>query len=94
MTTWHETPLAEAGAICFRGPQAKPQSSAAAKGHRHSRSSVRELERIASTLRLAGEYRVSAHIDSQILSLLERKIYRKIIAKSRRERLSKRGAAA
>lgn len=58
------------------------------------RASVRELERIALKLRLAGDRHVSESIDLRVLSLLEEKITRKIVAKSRREQLAKGGAPA
>jgi hypothetical protein len=46
--------------------------------------SVRELERMANNLRLAGDIRNTERINLEILSLLEKKIYRKIMAQSRR----------
>jgi hypothetical protein len=58
------------------------------------RASVRELERIAVKLRLAGDRHVSESIDLRVLSLLEEKITRKIMAKSRREQLPKGNAPA
>ena len=51
------------------------------------RASVSELERIAFKLRLAGDRHVSASIDLRVVSLLEEKITRKLVAKSRREQL-------
>jgi hypothetical protein len=50
--------------------------------------SVRELERIASSLRLAGDTYQSETIDRKILSRLEEKIYRKIMTQTRRKRAS------
>lgn len=58
------------------------------------RGSVRELERIANKLRGAGEHCVSESIDLRILALLEQKIYRKIITKSRGKRPSRGRANA
>jgi hypothetical protein len=46
--------------------------------------SVRELERISTNLQRAGEHRVTESIDLRIISLLEKKICRKILAQSRR----------
>lgn len=48
---------------------------------KNRRSSVRELERVAYRLRLAGKHRMSEAIESKILSLLENKITRKIQSK-------------
>jgi hypothetical protein len=50
--------------------------------------SVRELESIASSLRLAGDTYQSETIDRKILSRLEEKIYRKIMTQTRRKRAS------
>ena len=50
------------------------------------KSSVSELERMASSLRETGEHHVIERIDHEILTLLERKIFRKVVAKGRRER--------
>ena len=94
MTSQHETPSTKAVEVRPSGEQDELVAPAAAKGHRHSRRSVRELERISNNLRLAGEYRVSETLDMHILSLLEKKIYRKIIAKSRREGTMKNSAVA
>jgi hypothetical protein len=55
---------------------------------------VRELERMANSLRRAGDTRDTERIDLEILTLLEKKIYRKIMAQSRRQRLLEREAAA
>jgi len=46
------------------------------------RSSVRELERIAYRLRLAGKHRMSEAIELKILSLLEKKITRRLCQKA------------
>lgn len=51
-----------------------------------SGGSVRQLERLASALRLAGDAGNTERVDQAILSLLEQKIYRKIMAQSRRSR--------
>lgn len=51
--------------------------------------SVLELERIASDLQHVGERHAIERIDLEIMSLLERKIFRKVIAKGRRERLAR-----
>ncbi|MGD9164220.1 MAG: hypothetical protein PVF13_05625 [Chromatiales bacterium] len=56
--------------------------------------SVRELERMASSLRLAGDARNTERIDLEILALLEKKIYRKIMVQSRRQRVLAREATA
>ncbi|MEJ2693827.1 MAG: hypothetical protein P8166_12420 [Candidatus Thiodiazotropha sp.] len=64
-----------------RGGLGIPQDS----GLANIRASVNELERIACKLRLAGDRLVSESIDLRVVSLLEEKITRKIMAKSRRE---------
>jgi hypothetical protein len=46
--------------------------------------SVRDLEQLADALRLAEDSQASERVDQTILSLLEQKIYRKILAQSRR----------
>jgi len=56
--------------------------------------SVSDLERLASELRFEGEHRATEHLDLRIISMLERKITRKLLAKSRRERLPGRYDAA
>jgi hypothetical protein len=48
--------------------------------------SVRDLERLAGALRLAGDVNNTERVDQTILSLLEQKIYRKILAGSRARR--------
>lgn len=68
----------------WMGDQGDPASAVLAKG----KSSVRELERIASDLRHTGEHHAIERIDLEIMSLLERKIFRKLIARGRRERLA------
>ena len=50
------------------------------------KSSVSELERMASSLRESGEQHAIERIDHDILTLLERKIFRKVVARDRRER--------
>ena len=50
------------------------------------KSSVSELERMASSLRETGEQHAIERIDHEILTLLERKIFRKVVARGRRER--------
>ena len=45
--------------------------------------SVRDLERWAGALRNAGDMHNSERVDQTILSLLEQKIYRKIMARSK-----------
>ncbi len=47
--------------------------------------SVRELERLAGALRHTGDVHSTERVDQTILSLLEKKIYRKIMAQSRRQ---------
>jgi hypothetical protein len=56
--------------------------------------SVRELELVASELRLTGDCLRRESVDLRILSLLEKKIYRKIMMQSRRKRLPRKGVAA
>lgn len=48
--------------------------------------SVRDLERWAEALRHAGDPHNTERVDQTILALLEQKIYRKIMAKSRGSR--------
>jgi hypothetical protein len=93
MTSKYETP--ETGALEFRlfGRTGEPGSSSC-QGDLRVSGSVRELERMASRLRLAGDARDTELIELEILSLLERKIYRKIMAQSRRRRLQDREAVA
>lgn len=45
--------------------------------------SIRDLERWAGALRHAGDAQNSERVDQTILSVLEQKIYRKIMARSR-----------
>jgi hypothetical protein len=49
---------------------------------KNKRSSVRELEHIAYKLRLAGKQRMSAAIERKVISLLEKKINRKMLPKA------------
>ncbi|MEJ2591076.1 MAG: hypothetical protein P8178_06715 [Candidatus Thiodiazotropha sp.] len=45
-----------------------------------------ELERMASSLQESGEQHAIERINHEILTLLERKIFRKVVARGRRER--------
>jgi hypothetical protein len=47
--------------------------------------SVRELEAMAANLRQGGDNRKADEIDREIMEILERKICRKIIKRSRKE---------
>jgi hypothetical protein len=49
------------------------------------RASVFNLERMAFKLRFAGEHQLAKKIDLKIISLLDKKITRKILAKSHSE---------
>lgn len=54
--------------------------------HGSRKSSVLELERMASSLRETDQQHAIESIDLEILSLLERKIFRKVVARGRRQR--------
>ncbi|MGD8909770.1 MAG: hypothetical protein PVI92_10530 [Chromatiales bacterium] len=93
MTSKYETP--ETGALAFRLSGRRGESrSASNNGDSRVSVSVRELERMASSLRLAGDARNTERIDLEILALLEKKIYRKIMVQSRRQRVLAREATA
>ncbi|MCU7845106.1 MAG: hypothetical protein KZQ93_14850 [Candidatus Thiodiazotropha sp. (ex Monitilora ramsayi)] len=49
--------------------------------------SIRELEAISTHLRNTGKHVAADHVDIRIMSLLEKKIYLKAVAQSRRKRL-------
>ncbi len=48
--------------------------------------SISDLEQLASAFRLAGDTCNTERVDQRIVSLLEKKIYRKIMAQRRRKR--------
>jgi hypothetical protein len=54
--------------------------------HGRRKSSVLELERMAGNLRDTDQQHAIESIDLEILSLLERKIFRKVVARGRRAR--------
>jgi hypothetical protein len=56
--------------------------------------SVRDLEQLAIALRMAGDSGSTERVDLRIVSLLEKKIYRKIMAQRRRNRGLSSGSAA
>ncbi len=72
-----------------RGPSAGLTPALATPGPDYQRicGSVSDLERLAGELRFEGERRATEHLDLRIISMLERKITRKLLAKSRRGRL-------
>jgi hypothetical protein len=55
-------------------------------------ASVRELEQLASAMRLGADEQTIERVDQTILNLLEQKIYRKILSQSRRKRRLLSGA--
>ncbi|MEW8508188.1 MAG: hypothetical protein AB2598_15955 [Candidatus Thiodiazotropha sp.] len=61
------------------GANIAPQKRKRAKG------SIRELELMAAHLRRGGENRAADELDSEIMVMLEKKICRKIINRSRKE---------
>jgi len=52
------------------------------------KSSIRNLEDLASKMRHAGEYDAVDRIDQMIMSLLEKKIFKKLVAQGRSQRRS------
>jgi hypothetical protein len=93
MKSNYETPETGAPGSRLFGRTGEPRSSLS-QGDLLAGGSVRELERMANSLRLAGDARDTERINLEILTLLEKKIYRKIMAQSRRQRLLEREAAA
>ncbi|MCU7808983.1 MAG: hypothetical protein KZQ73_14110 [Candidatus Thiodiazotropha sp. (ex Semelilucina semeliformis)] len=53
------------------------------------RCSVRELESISNHLRHTGKHNAAERIDARIMAMLEKKIYQKLIAQNRRQRILK-----
>ncbi|MEW8458030.1 MAG: hypothetical protein AB2710_18220 [Candidatus Thiodiazotropha sp.] len=57
----------------------------ARQGRNRVKGSIRELELMAANLRLGGENRAADELDGDIMAMLEKKICRKIINRSRKE---------
>ncbi len=85
MTGKHETPLS--GDVVY-GACERHVAGELALAYADSGlgGSVRELEQLASMLRSAGDTSNTERVDQRIVSLLEKKIYRKIMAQRRRNR--------
>jgi hypothetical protein len=77
----YSTPATGADACKYNGDASCVSTSIQSDG-----ASVRELEQLASAMRLAGDAETTEHVDQTILSLLEQKIYRKIMSQARRKR--------
>ena len=74
-------------------PEPVPAGPATAAALAMLRGSVSELERIASSLRDAGEPGTTDIIELRIINLLEQKITRKLLAQGRRRQTGGRSAA-
>jgi len=74
----------------YRALAAEPLPALAMPGpdYQRMRGSVSELERLASELRFAGEHHATESLELRIISLLEQKITRKLLAKRRQGRKS------
>ncbi|MES9993148.1 MAG: hypothetical protein ABW098_14425 [Candidatus Thiodiazotropha sp.] len=65
--------------------QIKMGANIAHKKRRRVKGSIRELELMAAHLRRGGENRAADELDREIMVILEKKICRKIISRSRKE---------
>ena len=79
-------------AACTRDDEYRGDSTDILNSILDDGASVRELEQLASAMRLAGNAQTIERVDQTILSLLEQKIYRKIMSQSRRKRRLLAGA--